>query len=162
MMGLLLFLLVVIIAVLILVVIMFQKNDGGNNEIKDKKNIAKKDTPIRSKHIMTNHEKTMFIEITRCLPECYVFPQVSFNSLITTKAWATRNKFNRKVADFVITNNKFNVLAVIELDDSSHKGKEQKDIDRDKMLKEGGYKVLRYSVMPPKDKLRRDVVGKDE
>ena len=116
-------------------------------------------TPIKAKQILTEHEKTMFGEINIAVPECLIFPQVSFSALLYTKGYATRNRFNRKIADFVITDRWFNVLAIIELDDKSHEGKEQQDAERDAMLKEAGYKVLRYRHMPNKQKLRADILG---
>ena len=46
---------------------------------------------------------------------------------------------------------------MIELDDSSHKGKEAADKQRDEMLTSAGYKVLRYPQIPDRDKLAFDL-----
>jgi very-short-patch-repair endonuclease len=40
------------------------------------------------------------------------------------------------------------VQAVIELDDSSHKGREQEDARRASKLTDAGYRVIRYSQIP--------------
>lgn len=117
-------------------------------------------TPITSKGILTIHEQKMFRLLRQAVPECYIFPQVAFSAIITTKSRATRNTFNRKINDFVITDTTFGILAIVELDDNSHNGREAQDAERDAMLKEAGYKVLRYRYMP-KDiaQLRNDILG---
>lgn len=118
-----------------------------------------KNSPITKNRFITEHEKTMFNELRQSVPECHIFVQVSFGALLKTNTWATRNTFNRKIADYVITDRFFNILAVIELDDKSHDTKQQQDAERDAMLKEAGYKVLRYRYMPDKQKLRSDIIS---
>ena len=78
--------------------------------------------------------------------------------VLTARAYATRNTFDRKVADFVVCDKSFQVLAVIELDDASHKGKADKDAARDAMLANAGYRVLRYPNVPDIDRVRGDFV----
>ena len=116
-------------------------------------------SPINSKKLISYHEKTMFKELRESVPECYIFVQVCLGAFLRTSSQSTRNKYNRKIADYVVTNDKFEVLAVIELDDSSHKGKEKQDAERDAMVKEAGYKVLRYPFVPSKDQLRVDILS---
>lgn len=115
------------------------------------------DTPIKSSYLMTEHEKIMF-HVLKQLPDCHVFAQVSFGAILWTSSWQTRNKFNKKIADFVVTDWNFKILAVIELDDKSHDGKEEKDQARDNMLKEAGYKVLRYRAVPKREELAKDIL----
>lgn len=117
------------------------------------------DTPITAKQLMTEHEKTMF-QALKLLPDCYVFSQVALGAILKTKSWKTRNKFAQKIADFVVTDPFFNVLAVIELDDKSHDQKKEQDQARDKMLQDAGYKVLRYRVIPSPEKLAQDILTK--
>ncbi len=50
----------------------------------------------------------------------------------------------------------FQVLAVVELDDSSHKGRADRDAKRDAMLTEAGYRVLRYARIPDIDRVHLD------
>lgn len=101
----------------------------------------------------------MFGELRQAVPECQIFVQVALGAILWTKSQGTRNKFNRLIVDFVITDAYFNILAVIELDDKSHDNKQEKDVERDAMLREAGYKVLRYRHMPDKQKLRNDILG---
>ena len=69
-----------------------------------------------------------------------------------------RNQFNRKVTDFVLLDKNCNVVAIIELDDPSHLGKEQEDATRDAMLEEAGYRVLRYTSIPSVQTLQKDAL----
>ena len=109
--------------------------------------------------IATANEQKMFWRLvsTFAAPEFVVLTQVSFGALLTAKGGASRYSFAQKRADFVLTNKGFKVLAVIELDDSSHKGREGNDAGRDAMLIEAGYKVLRYTGIPEAEKLKADV-----
>ena len=83
-------------------------------------------------------------------------PQVSFGALLMAKTRAVRNTFDRKIADFVVCTKAFDVLAAVELDDSSHRGNEAKDARRDALLKAAGYRVLRYARIPDVDRVRQD------
>ncbi|PHV38946.1 DUF2726 domain-containing protein [Janthinobacterium sp. BJB304] len=112
---------------------------------------------IKRKQILTNREQQMFALLTAALPECIVLTQVAFSALITADGWQTRNRFNRKVVDFVLCSNHMNVVAVIELDDRSHIGREDNDRERDAMLKQAGYHTIRYPSIPTTEKVRRDI-----
>ena len=119
--------------------------------------------PIKSKRVLTMNEQPTFLRLKEALPEHHVLAQVSFNAFMTAKGYATRNLFNRKVADFVVLDNKFNVVAIVELDDSSHKGKEGKDAERDALIAEAGYKVIRYQRTPEIEKIKIDFgIQRDE
>ena len=119
--------------------------------------IKGKQTPIKAKPVLTMNEQPTFNRLKDALPEYSVLAQVSFSAMITSTGQATRNRFNRKMADFVICDKAFNVVAVVELDDSSHKGREDKDAERDEMLKEAGLKVIRYKRTPSAEQVRKDL-----
>lgn len=116
-----------------------------------------KQTPIKAKPVLTMNEQPTFNRLKEALPEYSVLAQVSFSAMITSTGQATRNRFNRKMADFVICDKAFNVVAVVELDDSSHKGREDKDAERDELLKEAGLKVIRYKRTPSAEQVRKDL-----
>ncbi|CAN5906963.1 hypothetical protein BH11PSE12_BH11PSE12_17230 [soil metagenome] len=99
----------------------------------------------------------MFFRLVESLPENIVLAQVAFSALLKTTEQTTRNKFDRKVADFVICNKAFEVIAIIELDDSSHKGKEEQDAERDSLLINAGYKVIRYKKTPDISIVKKDI-----
>jgi len=110
------------------------------------------------KRFVTPNEQSMFWRLVEAFPapEFVVLAQVSFGALLTAKDGASRYSFSQKIADFVITDKSFTVLAVIELDDASHRGKEDKDTKRDAMLSQAGYRVLRYPKIPSIDTLKAD------
>jgi very-short-patch-repair endonuclease len=101
-----------------------------------------------AKRPLTEREQSMYLRLAQALPEHMVLAQVSFSALLDAKTKAGRNRFNQKTADFVICDKAFNVIAEVELDDSSHNGKGPQDAQRDDMLKAAGYKVLRFKSVP--------------
>ena len=90
----------------------------------------------------------MFLRLKEAFPQYHVLAQVAFSALITSEDYKIRQRFNRKVTDFVLLNANLDVIAIIELDDPSHLGKEQEDAERDAMLNEAGYMVLRFTEIP--------------
>jgi very-short-patch-repair endonuclease len=98
----------------------------------------------------------MYHRLRSALPWAQVFPQVSFSALLQSQSQATRNTFNRKVADYVICDPSLSPLAVIELDDSSHRGREAADAHRDSLLTKAGYRVIRYPNVPDADRIQAD------
>ncbi|WP_026470763.1 DUF2726 domain-containing protein [Alkanindiges illinoisensis] len=141
----------IIIAVVVIAALAFL---GAANKSKSTK--GKNQTPIKAKRVLTMNEQPTFNRLREALPDHIVLAQVSFGALLSTTGQATRNRFNRKIADFVVLDKSFNVVAVVELDDKSHKGKEQQDAERDAMLKEAGYRVIRYPRTPDLDKVKAD------
>ena len=124
-----------------------------------KRQTARSRAPLRlqSKPVMTAREQQMYHLLQTALPECTVLAQVAFSALVTAKGWGNRNRFNRKVADFVLCSQQLNVIAVIELDDNSHAGREREDRERDAMLRLAGYVTLRYANFPTQQALRADI-----
>ena len=110
-----------------------------------------------SKPVITRFETKMFQRLKQAFPEHHVLAQVAFSALITSDYMPTRNKFNRKVTDFVILNTHLDVICIIELDDPSHLGKQEEDAKRDAMLNEAGYAVLRYTSIPTVRQLKKDI-----
>ena len=109
--------------------------------------------------VITNFESKMFTRLNQSFPEYHILAQVAFSALITHHNMKVRAKFNRKVTDFVILDKKLQVIAIIELDDHSHIGKEQEDAERDAMLLQAGYQVYRYTNIPSPQSLRRDILN---
>lgn len=111
------------------------------------------------KKLATPREQAMYWRLVEALPhpEYIVLAQVSFGALLNAREGASRYSFSQKIADFVVTDKSFAVLAVIELDDASHRGKEDRDLVRDIMLTQAGYRVLRYPQIPDAAKLRNDL-----
>lgn len=112
---------------------------------------------VQRKQLLTNREQEMFSVLAAALPQCTVLAQVAFSALITANGWQSRNQFNRKVADFILCSKNLNVIAVIELDDRSHIGREHHDKERDAMLKQAGYTTIRYRNIPTTETIRQDI-----
>jgi very-short-patch-repair endonuclease len=107
----------------------------------------------RRRRVMTDREQGMYWRLAETFPEHVVLAQVAFSALITS-AREHRNRFDRKVADFVVCDKAMQVLAVVELDDASHKGREAADAKRAALLETAGYRVVRFPRTPDIDELR--------
>lgn len=119
----------------------------------------KKPKTYYPKKVITNFESKLFFQLKAAFPEpqYYILAQVAFTALITSQDIQVRNKFNRKVTDFVVLNKKLEVLAIIELDDPSHVGQEARDAARDAMFHDAGYRVIRYTSIPSVRQLQKDL-----
>lgn len=144
--------LLIILVISILGFLVFTLNGKGNSP----KNAKGKSTPIKPKRPLTMNEQPTYSRLVENLPNCFVLAQVSLQAILSTSGQATRNRFNRKIADFVVCDKAWNVLAVVELDDSSHKGKEAADAERDAIISEAGYKVIRYARTPSAEQIAND------
>ncbi|MEO8023872.1 DUF2726 domain-containing protein [Polaromonas sp.] len=135
------------LAVLIAIVTVLKaKQQGGSARKLD----------VRKKDLLSKREQGMFFRLTSTFPEHVVLSQVCFSALLRSNQRGTRNRYSQKFADFVLCTKAFDVLAVIELDDSSHKGREREDGDRDGWLTAAGYRVVRYANTPDTAKLLAD------
>ena len=138
-----------VFAIIILAILSVLKNGKS-------KNGNAKRSPIKGKRIITMNEQPTFIKLREALPEHIILAQVAFSAFMTAQGYATRNLFNRKVADFVVLDKAFNIVAIVELDDSSHKGKEKIDAERDALIREAGFRVVRYKRTPELAKIHAD------
>lgn len=111
---------------------------------------------LRAKRPLTAREETMFFRMREAFPQHIVLAQVAFSALLDTRQRSTRGTFSQKVTDFVLCDLRLNVLAIIELDDSSHRNREEQDAKREALLTDVGYRVMRYERIPEIEKLRDD------
>ncbi|MBT2334420.1 DUF2726 domain-containing protein [Variovorax paradoxus] len=106
---------------------------------------------------LTAREQAMYNRLVHTLPDLVVLPQVSFGALLTARTRAARSSFSRKIADFVVCDRSFKVVAVVAFGgDKRSKGKSQRDLDRDALLVEAGYRVLRYQRVPDVGRVEAD------
>lgn len=147
------FLFLLLAALAVVAFFVNKKKAATNDEPREKKG------SFAAREIATANEQGMFWRLVEVfpMPEYIVLTQVSFGALLNAKDGASRYSFAQKRADFVLTNKGFKVLAVIELDDASHKGKEAADAERDAMLIQAGYRVLRYKRIPERAQLLADL-----
>lgn len=138
-------LLIILFTIFILVIISTQKKQPATKEL------LKPIVPnsYKSINFMSDNEIDFFNRLIEAFPECYVFPQVAMSGLVSPKTTdykqqnAIKNTYNRLRVDFVLYKDK-KVIAVIELDDKTHKNKEDKDQKRDDILAQAGYKTYRF------------------
>jgi hypothetical protein len=103
----------------------------------------------KSKPLLSENEKEFFLRLSQALPDCYVLTQVGLGALLQPNVknnnqeyYRARGTYSQKIADYVICDNEMSVLAVVELDDRTHR--KDKDAKRDAMLEQAGYKVIRW------------------
>ncbi len=124
---------------------------------KSKKAQRLSEITVTRRRPLSAYEEQMFYVLSGALPDCIVLAQVAFSALITSKSPAIRNRFDRKVADFVICSRQMTPILIIELDDASHKGKELQDAERDALLKNAGYTTIRYTKIPSEQQVQKDL-----
>lgn len=103
--------------------------------------------------------------LVQALPDHVILAEVAFSQMIKVSGGTDREDFRKfltarqKVADFVVCDKAFSVVAVVELDDSTHSA--AKDAKRDEIIREAGSKTIRWNVsrLPNADAIRRQVLG---
>lgn len=116
----------------------------------------KKSLPLIQKRLMTEREREAIIALEALFPECRIHSQVAMAAILTTKKGlqktersGLRNRFDRKIIDFVIEQRvNGEILAIVELDDKTHNA--AKDAERDKLTAAAGYRTVR---VPPRTRL---------
>lgn len=111
--------------------------------------------------LLSSPEQQLYWLLVKALPEHVVMAQVAFSRILMTRGGDSKENFSKfgrakqKVADFVVCSKDFKMLAVIELDDSSHS--RDKDERRDAILREAGLRTMRWNVrgMPDTAEIRR-------
>ena len=107
--------------------------------------------PVEAKPFLTNHEKAFCAKLSRAVEgmgQYRVHAQVAMGAIMRTKsgldqstARGVRNRFDRKIVDFVIVDMNMDVVALVELDDRTHSS--ERDAARDAMTAAAGYVTVR-------------------
>ncbi len=108
--------------------------------------------PYYAKRLLSQPEQILYNRLVQALPDHLVFPQVQLSRFLGVKkghpymTWF--NRINRMSADFVICNKDSSIVAVIELDDSSHERQDRQvaDAKKDKALADAGIPIVRWNV----------------
>ena len=111
---------------------------------------------VAPKKILTDSEIYNLERIINNLPDgVMICPQVSFNAFIDCKQMNLRNRFNRKSVDYLLVDEKFNPLMVVECDDDSHTSKKvrMRDLQRDQIAAAAGIPTLRITNKTPTEEL---------
>jgi very-short-patch-repair endonuclease len=121
--------------------------------------------PVTAKPLLSQPEKQLYGRLVRAFPGHIILAQVALSQLLVvtrrdaaSKAQSISNRFRQLVADFVLCTPDFTALAVIELDDRSHRRNTQRKRDqrKDSFLQAAGIKVVRVTVtdMPNEQELK--------
>ncbi|RQO78177.1 hypothetical protein DBR44_00005 [Aquitalea sp. FJL05] len=130
---------------------------------------------LKNPSLLTEREQGCYWRLVEHLsPDFIVLAQVGFSQLLSVKGGANEQNnalfgtMRQKVADFVVCRKDLSVVAVIELDDSSHRGKEEQDKKRDAAVRQAGLLAFRLPNTPGNepvknlaDVLRRMYLGAD-
>lgn len=106
---------------------------------------------FNKKNLLTETEKTFLYALSQAVQGYYIFPQVATHAILkcSTQNYSNYlkafNRFNRTIIDFVICDQNFTIIAIVELNDRTHKNKTDEDKLRDDMLKKAGYKTVRFN-----------------
>lgn len=106
-----------------------QNNVTYIDKIDPKHNYTKK------KYLTTHNEKKFYFALQKAVPRWVkIHCQTSMAALLDTDSDEARRKIWAKRVDFVLTDSNSNILAIIELDDSSHL--KEKRVARDMFVNE--------------------------
>jgi hypothetical protein len=121
--------------------------------------------PVTAKPLLSRPEQLLYGRLVRAFPGHVILAQVALSQLLVVarrdaagSTQSTFNGFRQLVADFVVCAPDFTALAVIELDDRSHRrnGQRERDQRKDRFLQAAGIKVIRIAVadMPNEAQLK--------
>lgn len=118
--------------------------------------------PFYSKKPLSQPEQILYHRLVKALPECIVLAQVQASRVLGVKKGVNfgvwNNRINRLSLDFVVCLKDSTVVAVVELDDSSHERADRQEADRrkERALKSAGVAFVRWSVkaMPDQAQIR--------
>ncbi len=145
-----------VIAVLVMVIIAGVTNKE-NRRVATFQRKEKEEAPIKkAKSLLSTNEQMTFLKLRKALPDCFVLPRVALSALLNSSGLVTRNKINRCCVDFVILDKDFNVISIVEINQPNQNSNPAKINERDTMLMEAGYKVIRYPYPPELEKIIND------
>ena len=114
------------------------------------------------KHVMTEPEQILYYRLVAAHPTAMVLAQVGLSRVLGVKSGKGQRsgfaRISQKSLDFVICKPDASIVAVIELDDASHRAKHRQYADRvkDAALMSAGINVIRWNVraLPSVDEIK--------
>ncbi len=138
------FLFIVIVVVIAILLFLKSKSLGtlGGTEV----------WPFYAKKPLSQPEQVLYFRLVEALPDHIILAQVQLSRFLGVKkghnyqSWS--NRINRMSADFVICNKDSSIIAVIELDDSTHNkaSRQEADAKKNRALEAAGIKLIRWHV----------------
>jgi len=117
-----------------------------------------KDSALRQKAVLSSNAQLVFSRMKEVLPQVHVLAHVSFDALLTTKYLHTRRKYQKMVADFVLLDLNYRVIAVLAIDDLNLMKRSKTAAYQDALLETAGYRVHRYIGVPEPEQLKADFI----
>lgn len=117
------------------------------------------DSALKQRAIFNINEQLTYTRLKEILPNHTILAHVSFDALLTTKYYRTRNKYRNMVADFVVLDEQQQVQAIVALDDPMVLKRFQQAQYQDALLSLAGYRVIRYDDVPEYVQLREDFLN---
>jgi hypothetical protein len=124
--------------------------------------------PVAAKNLLTERERSLYQRLLSLYPQHKIFIQMALSQLIDVdrnhpESESIRARYKQLVADFVLCRSDLSVIAVIELDDPSHKRADRRyaDARKNKALADAGLRLIRIpaGTLPSEDVLRTLVDG---
>ncbi|MEB3766767.1 DUF2726 domain-containing protein [Acinetobacter sp. MD2] len=117
------------------------------------------DSVLKQRRILNYNEQLLLSRLSFLRPDYTILSKVSYDALITTKYEHTRHKFNALTADFVVLNERYEVVVVIALYDPVLGVSQQLKSGqyRSHLLSLAGYKTLSYIGVPDEQRLEQDL-----
>lgn len=117
------------------------------------------DWPFYPKRPLSKVEQILYFRMIEALPDLVILPQVQLSRFMGVKKgfkfneW--NNRINRKSVDFLVCTKSFDIIAAVELDDSTHTRPDRvkADSDKDKAIRDAGLKIIRWHVSSLPDSL---------
>ena len=148
----LLLLLIVVVVIAVALFVVARPKKGASSA-------ADAPWPFYAKKPLSNPEQILYFRLCKALPQHIVLAQVALSRLLGVNQGSNFgvwfNRINRMSADFVLCSKDSTIVAVIELDDASHKkaGRAAADAKKDKALKSAGIRVVRWQMNSIPDEL---------
>lgn len=146
---------VLIVIISIIIGIFISKSTTPEDE-------SKEAWPFFPKPPMSRPEQVLYFRLVKALPEQIVLAQVQLSRILGVKKGHSfkywYNRINRMSADFVVCNKDARIVAVIELDDSSHEREDRRiaDAKKDKALFSAGIPIIRWqaAALPDEESIK--------
>lgn len=122
-------------------------------QVKKSEEINIKDS-FKSKYILTGNEYKFYKVLKKITDQhnLIICPKVGLKDLfkVTNKSnyMAAFSKISQKHIDFLICDNDLHPCAAIELDDNSHKGREENDNFKNELFQNSPIKLIRIKAYP--------------
>ena len=105
--------------------------------------------PLVARDVLSAREREFHRLLMMQYPGHHIFAQYALSQLLDVQAGASnpqsvRNQFSQLVADFVLCRADYSVVAVVELDDSTHGGLQarERDARKDLAIRSAGLRLV--------------------